>query len=53
VLAAIVGMKRVLKRVAPGRISERSGARIMSERPGAPLLQIEGCGESLMMGMLQ
>src|SRR5664279_3915485 len=41
-----------LKRVAPGSTSARSGARIISERPGAALLQIETRGDMLINRML-
>src|ERR1017187_3865167 len=41
-----------LKRVSPGSTSARSGARIISERPGAALLQIEARGDKLINRML-
>src|ERR1035438_3855123 len=40
-----------LKRIAPGSTSARSGARIISERPGAALLQIETRGDTLINRM--
>jgi hypothetical protein len=38
---SIGNTKIALRRVAPGNISAMTGARIISERPGAALFQIE------------